>query len=399
MKAFARSIEDVADSAPRGDEPGPARPGILMGRPYGIPIYVSPTWFIVAIVITVLFEPQVAEHVSRPLSYVIALAYAVLLYASVLLHEIGHSVVARCFGLPVRAITLHILGGVSEIENEPRTPGREFLVAAAGPFLSLALGVAGYAALLLVPFPDVGVLLIQALTLANLIVGVFNLLPGLPLDGGRIVRAAVWKITGRPRTATVAAGWAGRIVALAVLILGAVLSATGGGNRWLTVIWAALVASFIWVGAGQAIGVARIRDRIPLLNARALARRAIQVPQSTPLAEAVRRAQEAGAGAIVVVGRDDDPIGIVSETAVIATPEHRRPWIDTDSLTRTLDPGMILPADIAGEDLVAAIGRAPASEYLLVEPTGEMYGVLTADDVSRSFAGPDRPAGLGSLGR
>jgi Zn-dependent protease len=358
-----------------------------MGRLFGIPVYVSPTWFIVAIVITVMFEPQAAEHISRPLSYLVALAYAVLLYASVLLHEIGHSVVARCFGLPVRAITLHILGGVSEIETEPPTPGREFLVAAAGPFLSLVLGAGGYATLLLVPLPDVAILLIQALTLANLIVGVFNLLPGLPLDGGRVVRAAVWKITGRQRTASVAAAWAGRVVAVAVLVLGAALSVTGGGTRWLTVIWAALVASFIWVGAGEAIRVAKVRDRIPLLNARSLARRAIQVPQSTPLAEAVRRAQEAGAGAIVVVGHDDDPVGIVSETAVIATPEHRRPWVDAASLTRTLGPGMILPADISGEDLVAAISRAPASEYLLVEPTGELYGVLAAEDVSRSFAG------------
>ena len=357
-----------------------------MGRPFGIPVYVSPTWFIVAIVITVMFEPQVAEHVNRPFSYLVAAAYAVLLYASVLLHEIGHSVVARGFGLSVRAITLHILGGVSEIENEPGTAGREFLVAAAGPLLSLALGAGGYVTLVFVPLPDVAVLLVQALTLANLIVGVFNLLPGLPLDGGRIVRAAVWKITGRQRTATVAAGWAGRVVAIGVLVLGAALSATGG-SRWLTVIWAALVASFIWVGAGEAIRVARIRDRIPLLNARSLARRAVQVPQNTPLAEAVRRAQEAGAGAIVVVGHDDDPVGIVSETAVLATPEHRRPWVDTAALTRALDPGMVLPADIAGEDLVVAISRSPASEYLLVEPSGELYGVLAAEDVSRSFAG------------
>src|SRR3954464_13174519 len=139
-----------------------------MGRPFGIPVYVTPTWFIVALVITVMFEPQVAQHVSRPLSYLVALAYAVLLSASVLLHEIAHSVVARRFGMPVRAITLHILGGVSEIESEPRTPGREFLVAAAGPLVSLVLGVGGYATLVLVPLPDVAVLLVEALTLANL---------------------------------------------------------------------------------------------------------------------------------------------------------------------------------------------------------------------------------------
>jgi Zn-dependent protease len=358
-----------------------------MGRPFGIPVYVSPTWFIVAIVITVMFEPTASRLVDRPFSYAVAFTYAVLLYASVLVHELSHSVVARWFGLPVRAITLHILGGVSEIEREPQTPGREFLIAAAGPLLSLALAAGGYTVLQWAPLPPVGELLIEALTMANLIVGVFNLLPGLPLDGGRIVRAGVWKLTGRQRTATVVAGWTGRAVAFAVLALGALLAATGGGNRWLTVVWAALVASFIWVGAGEAIRIARIRDRIPLLNARALARRAIRVPQSLPLAEAIRRAQEAQAGAIVVVSHDDDPVGIVSEIAVNATPEHRRPWVEAASLTRSLGPGLILPADIAGEDLVAAIKRAPATEYLLVESTGELYGVLAAEDVSKTFAG------------
>ena len=356
-----------------------------MGRPFGIPVYVSPTWFVVAILITVMFEPTAERLVPRPLSFVVAFTYAVLLYASVLVHELSHSVVARRFGLPVRAITLHILGGVSEIEREPRSPGREFLVAAAGPALSLMLAAGGYGLLHFAPLPPVGRLLAEALTVANLIVGVFNLLPGLPLDGGRIVRAAVWKITRRQRTAGVAAGWIGRGVAVAVLLASAGMSVTGD-QRFFTVLWGALVASFIWVGASEAIRTARLRDRIPLLKARALARRAVRVPHDLPLAEAVRRAREARAGAIVVVGHDDDPVGIVSETAVNATPENRRPWVDTGTLTRVLTPELILPADIAGEDLLAAMQRAPASEYLLVEPSGEMYGVLATEDVGRTVA-------------
>jgi Zn-dependent protease len=357
-----------------------------MGRLLGIPIYVSPTWFVVAIVITVMFEPTALRIVHRPLSYAVALAYAILLYASVLAHELGHSVVARWFGLPVRAIRLHLLGGVSEIESEPTTPGREFLVAAAGPLLSLVLAAGGYAARLWAPLPPVAVLLTEALTLANCIVGVFNLLPGLPLDGGRIVRATVWKLIGRPQTATVAAGWTGRAVAVGVLVLSAVISATGD-DRWFTVLWGAMVASFIWVGAGEAIRVARLRERIPLLNARTLARRIVRVPQDIPLAEAIRRANEAGAGAIVVVGHDDVPVGIVSEQAAGAIPEHRRPWVEAASLARSVDPDLMLPADLAGEELISAIRRAPATEYLLVEPSGEIHGVLAAQDVSRTVAG------------
>ena len=357
-----------------------------MGRPFGIPVYVSPTWFLIAILITVMFEPTVRPPLDRPFSYVIAFAYAVLLYASVLVHELSHSIVARLFGLPVRAITLHLLGGVSEIEREPETPWREFLVAVAGPLVSLALGAGGYAVLTLAPLPPVAERLTGALTIANLVVAVFNLLPGLPLDGGRIVRAGVWKLTGRPRTATIVAGWTGRAVAVGVLVLSAVLSATGEDGRWLTVLWGALVASFIWVGATEAMRVARVRDVIPRLNARAMARRAVRVPRGVPLAEAIRRAREADAGAIVVVGHDDDPIGIVSETAVNATPEHRRPWVDAASLTRSLSPDLILPADISGDDLVEAIRRTPATEYLLIEPSGELFGVLAAEDVTKSFA-------------
>jgi Zn-dependent protease/CBS domain-containing protein len=384
----------VADSESRPENRA-ARPGLLMGRPFGIPVYVSPTWFIIAIVITLMFEGPAATRVDPPVSYIVAFTYAVLLYASVLVHELSHSVVARLFGLPVRAITLHILGGVSEIEREPRTPGREFLIAFAGPALSAVLAGIGYVTYLLVPLPPVAGLLVEALTLANLVVALFNLLPGLPLDGGRMVRAAVWKVSGRTRTGTLVAGWVGRAVAVGVLLLGAFLasynsssgsSATDGGG-WFSIIWAALVASFIWVGASAAIRAEKVRERIPRLQARRLARRATQVTAGLPLAEAIRRANEEGAGAIVVVDHEGRPTGLVNEKAVLATPAPRRPWIEVGDVSRSLEPDLMLSADLSGEDLIMALRRTPASEYLLIEPTGQMYGVLSVTDVDRAFAG------------
>jgi Zn-dependent protease/CBS domain-containing protein len=360
-----------------------------VGRPFGIPVYVSPSWFIVAFVITLMFEPTAQRLVDRPFSFLVAFTYAVLLYASVFAHELSHSVVARMFGLPVRAITLHVLGGVSEIEREPRSPGPEFLIAFAGPFFSLVLAAAGYLVLDVTSLPPVGHLLLEAVTLANLIVGVFNLLPGLPLDGGRIVRAIVWKITGRPGTATITAGWVGRGLAVGVVMLGAAISVwdnAGQSQRWLSVLWGAVVASFIWVGAGESIRSAKIRDRIPGVNARPLARRVVRVTADLPLAEAIRRANDSGAGAIVVDDHAGRPTGIISESAVLATPEHRRPWVEAGSLARALSADLILPADISGEDLIIAIRRAPASEYLLVESDGDVYGVLAADDLTRAFA-------------
>ena len=126
----------------------------------------------------------------------------------------------------------------------------------------------------------------------------------------------------------------------------------------------------MWCSAGQALRSAKVRERLPALQARALARRAIPIPPNLPLAEAIRRADLAQARALVVVDHDAKPIAIVNEGAVIATPEQRRPWVDAGSLARTLDPDMILSADLSGMDLIEAVRRAPASEYLLVEPIG-----------------------------
>lgn len=363
-----------------------------MGRPFGIPVYVSPSWFLVAALITVMFEGQVHDVVERPFSYLVAFAYAVLLYGSVFIHELSHAVTARAFRLPVRSVTLHVLGGETAIEREAPTPGREFLIAFAGPLVNLVLAGLGLLTHALVPLPDVALLLVDALTFANLLVGVFNLLPGLPLDGGRLVRAAVWKATGHSRNGGIIAGWVGRAVAVACLVAGAYLATYGTGTGetgigWLALLWSALVASFIWVGATQAIRAEHVRDRIPHLDARRLARRATLVTADTPLAEAIRRAHHDHAGAIVIADHDGRPLGLVNEKAVTATPEHRRPWVTVGDLSRGIHDDLTLPADLNGEDLIDALRRAPASEYLLVEPDGRVYGVLATTDVDQAFTG------------
>ncbi|WP_233616565.1 site-2 protease family protein, partial [Actinomadura harenae] len=368
--------------------PAPRPPGIPMGRPFGVPVFVSPSWFPIALLVTIMFEGQVSDAVGRPASYLVAFTYALLLYGSVFVHELSHAVTARGLGLPVRSVTLNILGGETSIEREAPTPGREFLIAFAGPLVNIVLAALGIAAHYLLPLPPVAVLLVDALTIANLLVGVFNLLPGLPLDGGRLVRAAVWKITGHARSGAVAAAWIGRAVAVGCLLTGVWLaSLPGRGFGWLALLWSAMVASTIWIGATHALRAERVRDRIPLLSARRLARRATLVTADTPLAEAVRRAQEAHAGALVVTDHDGRPLGLVSEKAVTATPEQRRPWITVGDLSRGLEPDLSLPADLTGEDLINALRRAPATEYLLLEPDGGVYGVLAVSDVDRAFAG------------
>jgi Zn-dependent protease/CBS domain-containing protein len=359
--------------------------GFVIARPFGIPVYVSPYWFIIAGVFCVIYANDLSAALSGNIRYVVAAAFVVLLYLSVLVHELSHSVVARGFGLPVRRILLHPLGGISEIEREAPTPGREFAVAGAGPALSLALGAVGWGLAQLVPDGVTGAL-IRQLMFANIIVGVFNLLPGLPLDGGRMLRAVIWKITKKPTTATIAAAWVGRILALGLLAIPFFSGGLAGGDI-VSMLWVLAIAAFMWTGATQSIKATRFRERLPALQARRLARKAISVSASTPLAEAIRQADEVGARAIVVVDHDSKPIAIVNEAAVMATPPQRRPWIDTGSMARSIDPSLVLSADLQGMGLLDAIRRAPASEYLLADQTGQVVGVLAARDLDQVFAG------------
>ncbi|MEU6713428.1 site-2 protease family protein [Nonomuraea sp. NPDC046802] len=366
--------------------------GLRMGKPFGIPVYVSWTWFVVAAFITMMFGPrfrQMLPELDSTAAYAVAFVFAVLLYVSVLLHELAHSVLAKWYGLPVRRITLYLLGGVSEIEKEPPTPGKEFMVAAAGPALSLGLAGLGLLGdIFLINNGGIPELLVWQLWVANLIVGVFNLMPGLPLDGGRMLRAGVWKLTKNPGSGTVVAAWGGRVLAVLLVAFPVTTSLLGGQDLDITdLLWPLVLASFIWMGASQSLRVAKIRARIPQVNARTLARRAMPVTAETPLSEALRQAGERRAGALVVVGHDGQPLAIVNEAAVQATPEHRRPWVNVGSLAKSLEPSMVLGADLTGEPLIDAMREAPGSEYLLVEDGGEIYGVLATADVNRVFTG------------
>ncbi|MER6163865.1 site-2 protease family protein [Streptomyces violaceorubidus] len=392
-----------AEAHTRGGN-GPGRPprrrpepggGLLMGRPFGVPVYVAPSWFLVAALITWVFGGQL-DRVLPELGaarYLVSLFFAVAFYASVLVHELAHTVAALRFKLPVRRIQLQFFGGVSEIEKEAETPGREFVLAFVGPLLSLVLSGIFYAALLPVEPDSVAGVLLAGLMVSNLIVAVFNLLPGLPLDGGRMLRAVVWKITGKPMSGTVAAAWVGRALAIAVLIglplltqsLGSQSADDVGMDTVMDALLAAILAAIIWTGAGNSLRMARLREHLPELRARALTRRAVPVQADTPLSEALRRANASGARALVVVDADGTPASLVREAAIVGVPEHRRPWVPVSTLAQDLTDGMRVSAELSGEELLDALRANPATEYLVVEETGEIYGVLSAADVERAF--------------
>ncbi|MDQ6935575.1 MAG: site-2 protease family protein [Actinomycetota bacterium] len=363
-------------------------PGTLrIGSIGGVDVLVRASWLVIALLIAYLVAPQV--EVVQPglgsLKYVAGLAFAVLLYLSVLLHEMSHALAAQAFGLPVRSISLHFLGGATEIEGEPRTPGQEFVIAVVGPLTSIAIGLVCLGLLQLRP-PGLLGMATTSLAGVNLVVGVLNLVPGLPLDGGRVLRALVWKVGHNPHRGTVVAAWGGRVAAVLALawpfVIERILHTKPDIFDYLV---GFCIAAFLWSGANASLLSARVREGLVGFAARPLARRAIAVPEELSVAEAVRRAQEAGAGGIVVHTGDDRLSAVVDEQALLAAPDERRPWMPISTVARSLETGLVLPADIAGEELLRAMAKTPAPEYVLVEGDGSVYGVLSTNDVDRAF--------------
>ena len=386
------SQSDADLQQPRRQRP----PGTLrIGQIAGIDVLITSSWFLIAALIAVLLSPRV-EEVQPGLGfgkYIAGLAFAVVLYLSVLLHEAAHALMARHYGHPVSSITLHFLGGATAMEGEARRPREEFWIAIVGPLTSIAVGLAALALWFVTPEGGLLQMAVEGLVGANLLVGALNLVPGLPLDGGRVLKSIVWGVGGNQHRGTVVAGWGGRVAAVLVLFWPLLQQQLFGTEPQLTdYILSFIVGVFLWTGATAAMASARLRRRLPSLVARNLARRTLTVPGDLSVAEAVRRAQEAEAGSIVTVASNGEAVGVVNEAAILATPEDRRPWMAVSTVAQTLEPGLRLPASIYGEDLIVAISRRPAHEYLLVEEDGSIFGVLATADVERAFRESRRPS-------
>ncbi len=223
--------------------------GWQIARLWGIPLRIHPTWLVILLIATVAFQRdyQPAGSGGDLLIWGLAFLTALLLFVSVLLHELGHSLVALSQGVKVRSITLFLLGGVASVDRECATPMGAALVAAAGPAVSLALaglflalrGPAGQLA------PGLGQMVLQ-LGLLNLTLALFNLLPGLPLDGGLLLKALVWQISGSQRRGIQVANGCGRFLSFMALGLGTwmLLKGNGGPGLWLLVLG--------WFGLGAA---------------------------------------------------------------------------------------------------------------------------------------------------
>jgi Zn-dependent protease len=370
--------------------PAPAAPrrdprGLRAGTVAGIPVFVSGWWLVLVGWVVLWYGGTLSGQLPdlpAGVAYLVAAVFAVLLFGSVFLHELGHAVTALRFGIGVRSMSLWLLGGQTEMTREAPTPGREFAIAVAGPAVNLVLGGAGVAAVAVLPSGTLTEQVAFQLAFSNLLVGLFNLLPGLPMDGGRLLRAAVWRITGDRFAGLTVAGWVGRVLAVGVAALVLVALQAGLTEFGLSALLMLAAALFLWQGASQAIRSGRLSRRFPLLDSTAMARPALMVTPDLPLAEALRRADDAGHTGLVVVDRDLRPVAVVSRDAVDAVPVERRPWVPVSAVARTLHAGLVLPAGLRGEDVLRAVQSSPATEYVVVDGDphtgGRVVGVLPA---------------------
>ncbi|MBW4717669.1 site-2 protease family protein [Saccharothrix obliqua] len=358
--------------------------GLPLFRAAGIPVLLAPSWWLGSAVIVVLYAPlvgQLAPGLDGTASVVLAAAFAVFLGLSVLAHELGHSLVALRLGLPVRRLRLFLLGGVSEVMRTPGKPAHEGLIAAAGPVVSIALAGAFSLGAMAIPHPDAVWLLIAQTAFANAAVAAFNLLPGLPLDGGRILRAGVWAATGRRLAGTRAAVAGGGVVAAALVGWALWGLADGSEDRWLRFAVCVLTAWFVVAGARGELVDERRRTWPDGLTLGELVRPVLQLPAESPVSGALT--VSAGRG-VVLVRADGVAAGLLDREQaerLAATSPHA----PAEQAAVPIRPETVLLASESGAEVVERVRGTAAWEYLVVDLEGRPAGVLRRADLKAAL--------------
>ncbi len=355
------------------------RSGWVIGRVAGAPVVLAPSWLLVAAFLTWLFLPPVrdaAPGLGTVATVAAAFGFPVLLAVSVLVHEIGHGLTGRRLGAPPTEYVITLWGGHTQFDRELRSPGVSALVSIAGPITNAALAVAAWS----VASATSGVvgLLVWAAAVANGFVAAFNLLPGLPLDGGRVLEALVWKVTGDRGRGTVVAGWGGRLLAVAVAayVLGLPLL-QGRRPTIASALTGLLVSGFLWFGASQAIAGAAATRRAGAIDLLALAQPAVGVPQTAALGD-LDGVVPPGV-AVVLTALDGRPVAVVDPEAAGSVPADVR---RTTSVQAVAIP-------VAGESVVAERRGLPAVRAMSIAQHAGTFAVLV-DPASQ----PPRVVGL-----
>ncbi len=367
---------------------------VSLGRIRGI--HVGVNWSVLVLTALLVWTlaaaifPQSAPGLSPAAYLTMALIGAVLFLASILLHELGHAFQARREGLPIDGITLWLFGGVARFRGGFPTAGSEFRIAIAGPLVSLALGAIflGLAFVPGVPVPVAAV--VGYIGLINLLLLAFNMIPALPLDGGRVLRSAIWHFRGDFVKATRWSATTGRVLAIGLIALGVfmLIRLNSFGGAWLAVIgW------FVYSAASSESRASLARAALQGLRVRDLMARPVVAGADQTLGMFIDNVAWVGRhSSYPVVDRMGAPIGVVAFSQILETPEQRREWVRVRERMQPLsDVAVVAPDD----DLIEAaeeLGESRLGRAFVVE-RGVLVGLLTPADLERMVAARQtRPA-------
>ena len=374
---------------------------IQLGRVFGIRVGVDISWFFALFLIIFTLSDYYEDVAPGSSAFVLAAISAILFFLSILLHEFGHAIVAIRNGIPIQGIDLWLFGGVAKLGRDSDSPGVEFRVAVAGPIVTVVIAAVclGLGALISSPeevldssrFEDstsgATLAVLGYLASINIIVLVFNLIPGFPLDGGRIARAIAWKITGDRNRATRFAGTLGRFVGWALVGFGVFMAVAW--DDFIGGIWFAFIGFFLAQAAGSAVAQADFSDRLVGI-------RVSDVMDTEPVAIpdvfTVDQAEQEfflryGWPWFPVVDRFGRLVGVVSQEAIASIPEREQSGRAVASVMARDDGDTGLRARVEDplEELLSRDGLTRLGAVMAVDGDGILRGIVTVEAVQRAL--------------
>jgi len=359
------------------------RHSVRLGRIAGVEIGLHYSWLLIAGIIAFSLTSQFRQlhpDWTDGVVWATAILTAILFFAALVAHEMSHSLVARSQGLPVRSITLFALGGVAQIEKEPPHAKSEFWMAIVGPIASAAIGAAclgaahGLGWLSFSPPDTPAMSILVWLGYINLSLAAFNMIPGFPLDGGRVLHAIVWWITGDARRSLRIATQSGRIVGGLLILFGLFQFFTGGNSNGA---WLAFIGWFILDAAGSTYAQAQLADTLRTVRVRDLmVRDCPAIDLRSNLREFIEQHLARSARPCFLVTEGDSVVGLIGPGEVGAMPRNQWPYRTVSDVMRPLEGMHAIHPDSPVADALEEMGRERVNQ-LPVASNGHLEGVIS----------------------
>lgn len=362
---------------------------IKLGRIFGVQIGLHYSWIIIALLVTLSLRSQFGvDHPnwSGVTTWTVAIVTGLLFFVSILLHELSHAAVAKLRGIPVRAITLFALGGVAQIEKDAADPKSEFWMGIIGPITSVVIGIVclilawllGWGMTLTPESPPAA--MFMWLGVINIVLAIFNMIPGFPLDGGRVLRAIVWWITGDANRSTRIAAGVGQFVALGFILLGIWRFFSGAGFGGL---WIAFIGWFLLEAARASGAQVEITERLTGVKVGDVMTEQFPVVDANSNLETFVQEHLLPTGQrCFVVAEQGTPAGIITPHDVKAVDRARWPYTTVGDVMRSLDSLRTMSPDRPVAEALELMGKEDVNQILVVRG-GTLAGIISRSHILR----------------